>query len=91
MAKAIVVGAGFGGMAAALRLRRKGYDVTIIDKQDKLGGRAYQYERHTPYGTFIHDAGPTVITAKFLFDELFELFGKKREDYVEFRDIYPWY
>jgi len=91
MAKAIVIGAGFGGIAAALRLRRKGYDVTIIDKQDKLGGRAYQYERHTPHGTFIHDAGPTVITAKFLFDELFELFGKKREDYVEFRDIYPWY
>lgn len=91
MAKAIVIGAGFGGIAAALRLRKKGYDVTIIDKQDKLGGRAYQYERHTPHGTFIHDAGPTVITAKFLFDELFELFGKKREDYIEFRDIYPWY
>ncbi|MGC4032290.1 MAG: NAD(P)-binding protein [Tepidisphaeraceae bacterium] len=91
MAKAIVIGAGFGGIAAALRLRKKGYDVTLIDKQDKLGGRAYQYERHTPHGTFVHDAGPTVITAKFLFDELFELFGKKREDYVEFRDIYPWY
>jgi phytoene desaturase len=89
--KAIVIGAGFGGIAAALRLRAKGYAVTLIDKQDKLGGRAYQYERHTPLGTFVHDAGPTVITAKFLFDELFELFGKKREDYVEFRDIYPWY
>ena len=91
MAKAIVIGAGFGGIAAALRLRKKGYDVTIIDKQDKLGGRAYQYVRETPHGRFVHDAGPTVITAKFLFDELFELFGKKREDYVEFRDIYPWY
>jgi phytoene desaturase len=91
MPKAIVIGAGFGGIAAALRLRHKGYDVTVIDKQDKLGGRAYQYERKTHLGTFIHDAGPTVITAKFLFDELFELFGKKREDYVEFRDLYPWY
>ena len=91
MAKAIVIGAGFGGIASALRLRAKGYDVTLIDKQDKLGGRAYQYRRETPLGTFVHDAGPTVITAKFLFDELFELFGKKREDYVEFRDIYPWY
>lgn len=87
MAKAIVIGAGFGGMAAALRLRARRYDVTLIDKQDKLGGRAYQYNRNG----FIHDAGPTVITAKFLFDELFELFGKKREDYVEFRDLYPWY
>lgn len=91
MAKAIVIGAGFGGIAAALRLRRKGYDVTLIDKQDKLGGRAYQHERQTNLGTFIHDAGPTVITAKFLFDELFEMFGKKREDYVEFKDVYPWY
>ena len=89
--KAVVIGAGFGGIAAALRLRARGYHVTLIDKQDKLGGRAYQYERKTDLGTFIHDAGPTVITAKFLFDELFELFGKKREDYVEFRDIYPWY
>jgi len=88
---AIVIGAGFGGIAAALRLRAKGYRVTIIDKQDKLGGRAYQYERKTELGTFVHDAGPTVITAGFLFDELFELFGKKRSDYVEFRDIYPWY
>ncbi len=87
MPKAIVVGAGFGGIAAALRLRARGYGVTLIDRQDKLGGRAYQYHRNG----FIHDAGPTVITAKFLFDELFELFGKKREDYIEFRDLYPWY
>jgi phytoene desaturase len=91
MSKAIVIGAGFGGIAAALRLRAKGYDVTLIDKQDKLGGRGYQYVRNTPLGTFVHDAGPTVVTAKFLFDELFELFGKKREDYIEFRDIFPWY
>ncbi len=91
MSKAIVIGAGFGGIAAALRLRAKGYDVTLIDKQDKLGGRGYQYVRETPLGTFVHDAGPTVVTAKFLFDELFELFGKKREDYIEFRDIFPWY
>lgn len=91
MAKAIVIGAGFGGIASALRLRRKGYDVTLIDKQDQLGGRGYQYRRETPLGTFVHDAGPTVITAKFLFDELFEMFGKRRQDYVEFRDIYPWY
>ncbi|MGH7179942.1 MAG: FAD-dependent oxidoreductase, partial [Tepidisphaeraceae bacterium] len=87
MAKAIVIGAGFGGIAAALRLRAKGYDVTIIDKQDKLGGRAYVYHRNG----YTFDAGPTVITAPFLFDELFELFGKKREDYVRFVPIYPWY
>jgi phytoene desaturase len=87
MAKAIVVGGGLGGMAAALRLRKRGYDVTIIDKQDKLGGRAYVFKR----GGYTFDAGPTVITAPFLFDELFELFGKKREDYVKFVPLYPWY
>ena len=91
MPKCIVIGGGFGGIAAALRMRHKGYDVTLIDKQDQLGGRGYQYRKETEHGVFVHDAGPTVITAKFLFDELFELFGKKREDYVEFRDVYPWY
>ena len=91
MPKCIVIGGGFGGIAAALRMRAKGYDVTLIDKQDQLGGRGYQYRRETDHGVFVHDAGPTVITAKFLFDELFELFGKRREDYVEFRDVYPWY
>jgi phytoene desaturase len=91
MSKAVVIGAGFGGIAAALRLRAKGYDVTLIDKQDKLGGRGYQYHRQTELGTFVHDAGPTVVTAKFLFEELFELFGKRCSDYINFVDIYPWY
>jgi phytoene desaturase len=85
--RAIVIGAGFGGMAAALRLRAKGYQVTLFDRVDKLGGRAQTFERDG----FKHDAGPTVITAPFLFDELFELFGKKREDYVTFTPLNPWY
>ncbi len=91
MPRALVIGAGFGGMAAALRLRAKGYEVTILDKQDQLGGRAYQYRRDTLLGTFVHDAGPTVITAAFLIDELYALFGKHREDYVKLVDLYPWY
>ncbi len=84
---AIVVGAGFGGMAAALRLRAKGYRVTLIDRTGMLGGRAQVFERDG----FRHDAGPTVVTAPFLFDELFELFGKRREDYVNFVPLKPWY
>lgn len=87
MSHAIVIGAGFGGIAAALRLRKKGYRVTLLDKQDQLGGRAAVYRRRG----FTFDAGPTVVTAPFLFDELFTLFGKKREDYVEFVPLYPWY
>jgi phytoene desaturase len=84
---AVVIGAGFGGIAAALRLRAKGYAVTLLERGQKLGGRAQVFEKDG----FRHDAGPTVITAPFLFDELFELFGKKREDYVEFRPLSPWY
>ncbi len=74
----VVVGAGFGGIAAALRMRARGYDVTLIDRLNAIGGRAQVFER----GGFRHDAGPTVITAPFLFDELFALFGERREDHV---------
>lgn len=84
---AVVIGAGFGGIAAALRLRAKGYAVTLLDKQDKLGGRAYVFEREG----YRFDAGPTVVTAPFLFDELFALFGGRREDYIHFVPLYPWY
>ena len=84
---AIVVGAGFGGIAAALRLRAKGYEVTIIDRCSGLGGRAQVFERNG----FKHDAGPTVITAPFLFDELFALFGEKFSDHVKLVPLTPWY
>lgn len=87
MPHAVVIGAGFGGIAAALRLRAKGYEVTLIEKHDQLGGRAMTIKRDG----FVFDMGPTVLTAPFLFDELFELFGKKREDYVQFVPLYPWY
>lgn len=85
--RAVVVGAGFGGMAAALRLRAKGYDVTLIDRAPRCGGRAQVFERDG----FRHDAGPTVITADFLFRELFELFGKRLEDYLTLVPLDPWY
>jgi phytoene desaturase len=87
MARGIVVGGGFGGIAAALRLRARGYEVAIIDRCPRLGGRAQVFE----WQGFRHDAGPTVITAPFLFDELFELFGRRREDYVRFLPVEPWY
>ena len=85
--RVVVIGAGFGGIAAALRMRARGYDVTLLDRLSKIGGRAQVFNR----GGFKHDAGPTVITAPFLFDELFSLFDEKREDYVEFRSLDPWY
>ena len=85
--KSIIVGAGFGGLAMGLRLRRLGYEVTIIDNNPMAGGRAQVYRKKA----YKFDAGPTVITAPFLFDELFQLFGKDRKDYVEFLPVEPWY
>ncbi|MGC6423594.1 MAG: phytoene desaturase family protein [Lentimonas sp.] len=87
MANTTVIGGGFGGIAAALRLRAKGHEVTLVDRCSQLGGRAQVFERDG----FRHDAGPTVITAPFLFDELFDLFGKKRSDYVDFIPLDVWY
>ena len=83
----IIIGSGFGGMAAALRLKAKGHDVTLVEKHQDLGGRARVFRKNG----FIYDGGPTVITAPFLFDELFNLFGKNRKNYVKFVRLAPWY
>ncbi|MEX2478576.1 MAG: phytoene desaturase [Gracilimonas sp.] len=85
--KIIVIGSGFGGLGAASRLLSAGHDVTVLEKRDKLGGRAYVYEKNG----FKFDGGPTVITAPFMFDDIFEAAGKKREDYVEFVPCDPFY
>ncbi|MFZ1753170.1 MAG: phytoene desaturase [Caldilineaceae bacterium] len=85
--KVVVIGSGFGGLAAAVRLAAKGYAVEIHEKRDKPGGRGYVYEMNG----FKFDGGPTVITAPFLFDELFALAGRKREDYVKFVPLDPFY
>ena len=84
---AIVVGSGFGGISAALRLKSLGYEVSIYEKLNQLGGRARVFKK----SGFTFDAGPTVITAPFLFNELFELFKKNREKYVKFVELDPWY
>lgn len=84
---AVIIGAGFAGIATALRLKALGYDVTLLERLDSLGGRAQVFER----GGYRHDAGPTVITAPFLFDELFELFDEKLEDHLEFVPLDPFY
>lgn len=84
---AIVIGAGFGGLAAAARLRAMGHRVTILEAGGQPGGRARAFERDG----FHFDAGPTVITAPYLFDELFELFGKDRRDYFDLVSVDPFY
>jgi phytoene desaturase len=86
-ARAVVVGGGFGGIAAALRLAARGYAVTLVDRCPRLGGRAQVFEREG----FRHDAGPTVLTAPFLFEELFALFGERLSDHVALTVPDPWY
>ncbi len=83
----VVIGSGFGGIAAALRLRAKKHNVTLIEKHNDLGGRARVFKKNG----FIFDGGPTVITAPYLIYELFEIFNKKPEDYIEIKSLDIWY
>jgi phytoene desaturase len=85
--KIIVIGSGFGGIAAALRMRAKGYQVTLLEKHPDLGGRARVFKKDG----FTYDGGPTVITAPYLFEELFLLFNKKISDYVKIIPLNLWY
>ncbi len=84
---AVVIGSGFGGLAAAIRLGARGYRVTVLEKLDAPGGRAYVYKQDG----FIFDGGPTIVTAPFLLDELWELCGKKLSDDVDLRPMSPFY
>jgi Phytoene dehydrogenase and related proteins len=85
--KIVIIGSGFGGLASAIRMRAKGYDVTLVEKHPDLGGRARVFKK----GDFTYDGGPTVITAPYLFDELFSLFNKKISDYVKIVPLNLWY
>ena len=85
--KVIVIGSGFGGLAAALRLRAKKYEVTLLEKHPDLGGRARVFQKDR----FIYDGGPTVITAPYLLEELFSLFDKKISDYTKIVPLKLWY
>ncbi len=83
----IVIGSGFGGIAAALRLKAKGHQVTLVEKHPDLGGRARVFKKNG----FTYDGGPTVITAPYLIDELFRLFKKDPKNYIELSPLKIWY
>lgn len=87
MPKAIVIGAGFGGLALAVRLQSAGIPTTLVEKRDKPGGRAYVFQQDG----FTFDAGPTVITDPSSLEELFALSGRRLVDYVDLRPISPFY
>ncbi len=85
--RAAVIGSGFGGLAAAIRLANAGVRVTVFEARDLPGGRAYVYKDQG----FTFDAGPTVITAPDCIDELFTETGRRRADYCEFLPVAPFY
>ncbi len=82
-----MIGSGFGGLAAAVRLGAKGYRVTVLEKLDAPGGRAYVHRR----GGHVFDAGPTIVTAPFLFEELWTLCGKRFSDDITLKPLDPFY
>ena len=84
---AVVIGSGFGGLAAAVRLGARGYRVTVLEKLDAPGGRAYVHRQDG----YTFDAGPTVITAPFLFEELWALCGRRMSDDIDLRPVAPYY
>ncbi|QDZ08927.1 phytoene desaturase [Sphingomonas panacisoli] len=87
MKSAIVVGAGFGGLALGIRLQSAGVATTIVEARDKPGGRAYFWERDG----FTFDAGPTVITDPAALNELWKLSGRDISDDVELMPVMPFY
>ncbi len=84
---AVVIGSGFGGLAAAIRLSVRGYAVQVLDKLDAPGGRAYVHYQDG----FTFDAGPTIITAPFLLEELWTLCGRTFSDDIDLRPMAPFY
>ena len=84
---AIVIGAGFGGIALAIRLQSMGFQTTLVDNRDKPGGRAYVYE----IDGYKFDGGPTVITDPDCLRELWELSSRRMEDYVTLLPVTPFY
>jgi phytoene desaturase len=87
MSKAIVIGAGFGGLALAIRLQSAGVETTVVEARDRPGGRAYVWEKEG----FTFDAGPTVITDPDCLDQLWRLSGHDMRDDVTLLPVMPFY
>ncbi len=83
----IIVGAGPGGLCAGMLLSHRGFKVSIFDKHEEVGGR----NRAIHMNGFTFDTGPTFLLMKGVLDEMFELCGKRSEDYLEFMPLNPMY
>jgi phytoene desaturase len=82
-----IIGSGFGGLAEAIRLQNRGFSVTIFEKRAKVGGRAYQLIKDG----YTFDMGPSLITAPFVIERVFERAGKKMSDYLDLTPLDPFY
>jgi phytoene desaturase len=85
--RAVVIGSGFGGLAVAIRLQAAGVQVTILEKREAIGGRAYRLEDRG----YVFDMGPSLITAPHIIDSVFEAAGRRLEDYVDLMPLDPFY
>jgi phytoene desaturase len=85
--QALVIGSGFGGLAAAIRLQLRGWQVTVLEKLDAPGGRAYVHR----VNGHVFDAGPTIITVPALLQELWQLAGQQMSDHVTLKQLDPFY
>ena len=85
--RAAVIGSGFGGLAAAIRLQASGVQTTILEQRDLPGGRAYVYRD----GRYEFDGGPTVITAPECLEAVFNAAGRSMSDYVDLIPVSPFY
>lgn len=87
MEKIALIGSGFGGLAEAIRLQARGFDVTVFEKRSKVGGRAYQLQKDG----YTFDMGPSLITAPFIIERVFAAAGKKMSDYINIAPLDPFY
>ena len=87
MKKAVVIGSGFGGLAAAIRLQARGVDTTILEKRPQVGGRAYQFKEKG----YTFDMGPSLITAPQIIDSVFQAAGRNLSDYLDLMPLDPYY
>ena len=85
--KIVIIGSGFGGLAAAIRLQAKGMQVTLLEKNAKVGGHAYQLVKDG----YTFDMGPSIITAPDLIQRVFECAGVRMEDYLDLVKLDPFY
>lgn len=87
MKEIVVIGSGFGGLAEAIRLQARGFQVTVLEKRARVGGRAYQLKR----SGYTFDMGPSLITAPFIIESVFRAAGKKMSDYLDIVPLDPFY